>query len=106
MTSPIYSTVVGGAIPKEYIPAVGAGIKEAAQAGILGGFPVLGVHANVYDGTYHEVDSSDLQVKLTHTCNNRLACLRIGVCAEGGILLCQLCKQTARSLSLIPRRIS
>ncbi len=54
------STVVGGAIPKEYIPAVGEGIEEAAQAGILGGFPVLGVHANVYDGTYHEVDSSEM----------------------------------------------
>ncbi len=54
------STVVGGAIPKEYIPAVGEGILEAAQAGILGGFPVLGVHANVYDGSYHEVDSSEM----------------------------------------------
>ncbi len=54
------STVVGGAIPKEYIPAVGAGIEEATQAGILGGYPVLGVHANVYDGSYHEVDSSEL----------------------------------------------
>lgn len=54
------STVVGGAIPKEYIPAVGAGIEEAAKSGILGGFPVLGVHANVFDGSYHEVDSSEL----------------------------------------------
>ena len=54
------STVVGGAIPKEYIPAVGEGIEEAAKAGILGGFPVLGVHANVYDGSYHEVDSSEM----------------------------------------------
>ncbi len=54
------STVVGGAIPKEYIPAVGEGIEEAAKAGILGGFPVLGVYANVYDGSYHEVDSSEM----------------------------------------------
>ncbi|MCR5501480.1 MAG: elongation factor G, partial [Lachnospiraceae bacterium] len=54
------STVVGGAIPKEYIPAVGEGIEEAAQCGILGGFPVLGVHATVFDGSYHEVDSSEL----------------------------------------------
>ena len=54
------STVVGGAIPKEYIPAVGEGIEEASKAGILGGFPVLGVHANVYDGSYHEVDSSEM----------------------------------------------
>ncbi len=54
------STVVGGAIPKEYIPAVGEGIEEAMKAGILGGFPVVGVYANVYDGSYHEVDSSEL----------------------------------------------
>ena len=54
------SSVVGGAIPKEYIPAVGAGIEEAAKSGILGGFPVLGVHANVFDGSYHEVDSSEM----------------------------------------------
>ena len=54
------STVVGGAIPKEYIPAVGEGIEEAAKAGILGGYPVLGVHATVFDGSYHEVDSSEM----------------------------------------------
>ena len=54
------SEVVGGAIPKEYIPAVGEGIEEAAKAGIIGGFPVLGVHATVYDGSYHEVDSSEM----------------------------------------------
>ena len=54
------SSVVGGAIPKEYIPAVGEGIEEAMKAGILGGFPVVGVHANVYDGSYHEVDSSEM----------------------------------------------
>ena len=54
------SSVVGGAIPKEYITAVGEGIEEAAKAGVLGGFPVLGVHANVYDGSYHEVDSSEM----------------------------------------------
>ena len=54
------STVVGGAIPKEYIPAIGEGIEEASQAGILAGFPVLGVHATVYDGSYHEVDSSEM----------------------------------------------
>ena len=54
------STVVGGTIPKEYIPAVGEGIEEASKSGILGGFPVLGVHANVFDGSYHEVDSSEM----------------------------------------------
>ena len=54
------SSVVGGAIPKEYIPAVGEGIEEAMQSGILGGFPVVGLKANVYDGSYHEVDSSEM----------------------------------------------
>ena len=54
------SEVVGGKIPKEYIPSVGEGIEEASQAGILCGFPVLGVHAVVYDGSYHEVDSSEM----------------------------------------------
>jgi len=54
------SSVVGGAIPKEYIPAVGGGIEEATKAGIIAGFPVLGVEADVYDGSYHEVDSSEM----------------------------------------------
>ena len=54
------TAVVGGSIPKEYIPAAGEGIEEASKAGILGGFPVLGVHATVYDGSYHEVDSSEM----------------------------------------------
>ncbi len=54
------SEVVGGNIPKEYIPAVGEGIEEATQSGILAGFPVVGVHATVYDGSYHEVDSSEM----------------------------------------------
>jgi elongation factor G len=54
------SEVVGGAIPKEYIPAIGEGIEEASKAGILAGFPVLGIHATVYDGSYHEVDSSEM----------------------------------------------
>ena len=54
------SEIVGGAIPKEYVPAVGEGIEEAMQSGILGGFPVVGVHATVFDGSYHEVDSSEM----------------------------------------------
>ncbi len=58
------STVVGGAIPKEYIPAVGEGIEEAAKSGILGGFPVLGIKATVYDGSYHEVDSNEMAFKI------------------------------------------
>ena len=58
------SSVVGGAIPKEYIPAVGAGIEEASKSGILAGFPVLGVKATVYDGSYHEVDSNEMAFKI------------------------------------------
>ncbi len=58
------STVVGGVIPKEYIPAIDEGIQEAAKAGILGGYPVLGIHANVFDGSFHEVDSSDLALHI------------------------------------------
>lgn len=54
------STVVGGNIPKEFIPAIDDGIQEAMKAGILGGFPVIGIHANCYDGSYHEVDSSEM----------------------------------------------
>ena len=54
------SEVVGGAIPKEYIPAVGEGIEEAMKAGSLGGYPVVGIHATVWDGSYHEVDSSEM----------------------------------------------
>ena len=53
------STVVGGSIPKEYIPAIEKGIRSAAESGILAGYPVLGVDANVYDGSYHDVDSNE-----------------------------------------------
>ncbi len=54
------SQVVGGAIPKEYIPAVDEGIQEATKTGVLGGFPVTGIKATCYDGSYHEVDSSEM----------------------------------------------
>ena len=54
------SEVVGGAIPKEYIPKVGEGIEAAMKSGTLGGFPVVGIKAVVYDGSYHEVDSSEM----------------------------------------------
>ena len=54
------SEVVGGSIPKEYIQPISEGIEEAMKAGTLGGYPVVGVHATVYDGSYHEVDSSEM----------------------------------------------
>jgi elongation factor G len=52
--------VVGGAIPKEFIQPISDGIEEAMKAGSLAGFPVVGIHATVYDGSYHEVDSSEM----------------------------------------------
>ena len=58
------NAIVGGAIPKEYIPAVDAGIQEAMQSGALAGYPVLGVRAECYDGSYHEVDSSEMAFKI------------------------------------------
>ncbi len=56
--------IVGGSIPREYIPAVDNGIQEAMQSGILGGYPVLGVKATLYDGSYHEVDSNEMAFKI------------------------------------------
>ncbi|CDA71358.1 elongation factor G [Ruminococcus sp. CAG:579] len=58
------NNVVGGAIPKEYIPAVDAGIKGAMEAGVLAGYPVVDVKVELYDGSYHEVDSSEMAFKL------------------------------------------
>jgi elongation factor G len=56
--------VVGGAIPKEFIPAVGQGIREALDSGVLGGYPVVDVRATLQGGSYHEVDSSELSFKI------------------------------------------
>ena len=56
--------VVGGAIPKEYIPAVDAGIQGAMQAGVLAGYPVVDCKVTLYDGSYHEVDSSEMAFKI------------------------------------------
>ncbi|SHE74150.1 translation elongation factor 2 (EF-2/EF-G) [Marinitoga hydrogenitolerans DSM 16785] len=56
--------IVGGIIPKEYIPAVENGIKEAMQSGILAGYPMVGVKVTLYDGSYHEVDSSEMAFKI------------------------------------------
>ena len=54
------NSVTGGSIPKEYIPSVDAGIQEAAEAGVVAGFPLIGFQAECYDGSYHEVDSSEM----------------------------------------------
>ena len=54
------NSTVGGSIPKEYVPAVDEGIQDAMKTGTLAGFPVVGIRAEVYDGSYHEVDSSEM----------------------------------------------
>ncbi len=58
------NAIVGGAIPREYISAVGKGIKEAVDRGILAGYPIVDIKAKLYDGSYHEVDSSELAFKI------------------------------------------
>ncbi|MBC8610354.1 Vegetative protein 19 [uncultured Ruminococcus sp.] len=58
------NSIVGGAIPKEYIPAVDAGIQGAMQAGVLAGYPVVDCKVELYDGSYHEVDSSEMAFKI------------------------------------------
>ena len=56
--------IVGGVIPREYIAPIEAGVREAMQSGIIGGYPVLGVKATLYDGSFHEVDSSEIAFKI------------------------------------------
>jgi elongation factor G len=58
------SNIVGGTIPKEYIPAVGKGVQEAMSSGVLAGFPVIDVQVTLYDGSFHDVDSSEMAFKI------------------------------------------
>ena len=68
------NATVGGSIPKEYIPAVDAGIKGALQAGVVAGFPVVDVKVTLYDGSYHEVDSSEMAFKIAGSMAFKEAC--------------------------------
>ena len=68
------NAVVGGAIPKEYIPAVDAGIQGAMQAGVLAGYNVVDVKVTLYDGSYHEVDSSEMAFKIAGSMAFKEAC--------------------------------
>ncbi len=68
------NAIVGGAIPKEYIPAVDAGIQGAMTAGVLAGFPVVDVKVTLFDGSYHEVDSSEMAFKIAGSMAFKEAC--------------------------------
>ena len=68
------NAIVGGAIPKEYIPAVDAGIQGAMSAGVLAGFPVVDVKVTLFDGSYHEVDSSEMAFKIAGSMAFKEAC--------------------------------
>ena len=57
-------TVVGGAVPKNFFPAIEKGLQESMQKGVLAGYPVIGLKANLFDGSYHDVDSSEMSFKL------------------------------------------
>ena len=72
------NSIVGGAIPKEYIPAVDAGIQGAMQAGVLAGYPVEDVKVTLYDGSYHEVDSSEMAFKIAGSMAFKEACRKAG----------------------------
>jgi len=66
--------IVGGSIPKEYIPAVDAGIKGAMEAGVMAGYPVVDIKVTLYDGSYHEVDSSEMAFKIAGSMAFKEAC--------------------------------
>ena len=72
--------IVGGAIPKEYIPAVDAGIQGAMESGILAGYPVVDVKVTLYDGSYHEVDSSEMAFKIAGSMAFKEACRKANPC--------------------------
>ncbi|WP_026962529.1 elongation factor G [Alicyclobacillus herbarius] len=74
--------IVGGAIPKEYIPAVDEGIREAMQNGVIAGYPMLDVKVTLYDGSYHEVDSSEMAFKIAGS-----MALKAGAQKAGPVLL-------------------
>ncbi len=70
--------IVGGTVPKEYIPAVGKGIAEAAEGGVIAGYPVVDVKVTLLDGSYHEVDSSEMAFKIAGSMAFKAACQNAG----------------------------
>jgi elongation factor G len=76
------NNIVGGAIPKEYIPAIEKGIREAAESGVIAGYPVVDLKISLYDGSYHEVDSNEMAFKMAAS-----MAFKEGVQRGGGVLL-------------------
>ena len=72
------NALVGGAIPKEYVPAIDAGIQGAMLSGVLAGYPVVDVKVTLYDGSYHEVDSSEMAFKIAGSMAFKEACQKAG----------------------------
>ena len=72
------NSLVGGAIPKEYVPAIDAGIQGAMLSGVLAGYPVVDVKVTLYDGSYHEVDSSEMAFKIAGSMAFKEACQKAG----------------------------
>ena len=60
------NAIVGGVVPREYIPSVEAGLKDAMENGVLAGYPLIDVKAKLFDGSYHDVDSSEMAFKIAH----------------------------------------
>jgi len=77
-----HNAIVGGVIPKEYIPAVEKGVKEQTQNGVLAGFPVVDVKVTLFDGSFHEVDSSEMAFKIAGS-----QCFKAGAIKAGAVIL-------------------
>ena len=73
--------IAGGVVPREYIPAVAKGIEEQMQNGVLAGYPLLGIKATLYDGSYHEVDSSEMAFKIAGSMAFKEAARKAGTLA-------------------------
>jgi elongation factor G len=70
------SDVVGGAIPREYIPAIEKGVEEAMKSGVVAGYPMVDIRVTVFDGSYHEVDSSEMAFQIAGSMAFKEACLK------------------------------
>jgi len=75
----VENKVTGGRIPKEYIPAVEKGIREAAESGVLAGYPVVDMHVEILDGSYHSVDSSEIAFKVAGSMALKEAAAKAGI---------------------------